>query len=150
MSEKTRKKNLLAFWLAMASSLFLFISGTTGVANWMEIEDLVLKYTGFEWINILFILLFVVASFGGLAVFIGGILILREKHFFGKLLISLGSGAGIFGFFFNLYISIITFNLSVYSYLSFSSFGVIFALLAQLISTKGVKIKKKSLLFRDS
>lgn len=131
----TRKNNVIAFWLAVTSALFLFISGTTGVASWTKIEDVVSNYAFFHYINILFILVLVVASFGGFAVLIGGISILKGKVFLGNLLISLGSGAGLLSFFFNLFISITAFNFSIYSYLSFSSLGVIFAIAAKLFST---------------
>jgi len=141
MKHKTRKNNIIAFWLAVISSIFLFISGTTGVADWIKIEDTALKYANFHFINILFILVMIIASFGGIAVLIGGILILKRKVFLGGLLISLGSGAGLMGFFFNILILIIAFNFSIYSYLSFSSLGVIFALSAQFFSDK--KKKKK-------
>lgn len=141
MGKKTKKNNLIAFWLAMASSLFLFISGTTGVASWVGIEKIILKYVNFQWINILFISLLIISSFGGIAVFIGGILVLKKKLFLGNLLISLGSGAGLISFIFNLLILIINFNFSIYYYLSFSSLGVILALSAQIFS--GNKNKKR-------
>jgi cation transport ATPase len=141
MDRKTRKNNVIAFWLAVISSLFLFISGTTGAADWVKIEDAVLKYANFGFISNLFILVLIVASFGGIAVLIGGISILKGKVFWGDLLISLGSGAAIIGFFFNLFILIITSNFSMYSYLSFSSLGVIFAVSAQIFSNTKKNIK---------
>jgi len=139
MVRKIRKRNVIAFWLAVISSLFLFLSGTTGVSDWIKIEDTVLKYANFTFINTLFILVMIVASFGCIAILIGGILILKEKVFLGDLLISLGSGAGLISFFFNLFILIITFNFSIYSYLSFSSLGVIFALSARIFSGNNKK-----------
>ena len=134
MGSKTRKNNVIAFWLAVISSIFLFISGTTGAADWIKKEDAVLQYANLHFINTLFILVLIVASLGGIAVLIGGILFLKGKVYLGDLLILLGSGAGFIGFFFNLLISIIAFNFSIYSYLSYSSLGVIFALSAQIFS----------------
>ena len=139
MHNKPRKNNLIAFWLAVISSIFLFISGATGVADWIKIEDIVLKYANFHFINILFILLLIVASFGGIVVLIGGILILKGKVFLGNLLISLGSGTGLIGFFLNLFIVLVAFNFSIYSYLSFSALGVILALSAQIFSGNNKK-----------
>ena len=139
MARKIRKNILTAFWLSMISSFFLFISGTTGVAGWMQIEDIVLRYLSFEWIDTIFIFLLLIASFGGFAVFFGGILLLKNKILLGNLLIALGSGAGLIGFVLNLAISILTLNLSIYSYLSFSSLGVLFAISAQFFSKKKKK-----------
>jgi hypothetical protein len=136
MTKKIKNKNLPAFVLAILSSLLLLLSGTTGVASWMELEDIILKYFNFELISLIFVLLLIVASFGALAVLIGGFLVLKKKVSLGKLLISLGSGAGIIGFIFNLFISISISNFSIYSFLSLSSLGVIFALLAQILSKK--------------
>ena len=139
MHNKLRKNNVIAFWLAIVSSIFLFISGTTGVTNWIKIEDVVLKYANFHFINILFSLLLIIASFGGIIIIIGGILILKGKVFLGDLMILLGSGTGLIGFFLNLFIAIVAFNFSIYSYLSFSALGVIFALSAQIVSGNNKK-----------
>jgi len=144
MRRRTGKNNIIAFFLALISAVFLFISGTTGVASLMQIERIVSKYADIPYINILFGLVFIVASLGGIAVLIGGILILKDKAFLGSILIFLGSGAGLISFFFNLYISIKAHDLSLYSYLSFSSLGLIFAIAAQVVSTN----IKKSWLYR--
>jgi hypothetical protein len=129
-----RNKNTLAFWLAMLSSILLFISGTTGAAHWTEIKNIILTYFNLQWINLLLVLAVTIASLGALAVFAGGMLILKKKVIWGRILIYLGSGAGIISFIFNFFVSFISANLSIYSYLSFSSLGVIFALLAQVFS----------------
>lgn len=136
MDDKTRKNNIIAFWLAMISSFLLFISGTTGVSSWLKIEDVVLKYVNFEFIYVIFFLLLIVASFGGIAVFIAGIFILKEKAFLGDLFILLGTGAGLMGFLFNLIISVSTSNFSIYTYLTYSTAGLLFAFTAQYFSNK--------------
>jgi hypothetical protein len=128
--------NIIAFFLALISSFFLLISGTTGVSSWIEIEDLILKYANFFLINEIFIIIFIIASFGGLAVLLGGFLILRNKNVFGNLFITLGTGAGIITFSFSLFLSIISNDFSLFSYFSLSSLGIIFALSAQFFSNK--------------
>jgi hypothetical protein len=135
-----KKNNIISFCLALVSSFFLFLSGTTGVITWIKIEEIIISYIDLSFINIIFILVLIIASFGGISVLIGGILLLRKKIFLGNLFISLGAGAGLIGFLFNVLISILTFDISISSYLSFSSIGVLFALLAQIFS---VNIKKK-------
>jgi hypothetical protein len=134
MKKRIIKKNRIAFWLAMISSIFLFISGTTGANNWDEIKNIVLTYFDSPIINFLLLSILFIASLGAFAVFAGGILILKKKIFFGRILIYLGSGAGVISFIFNLFVSFASSNLSIYSYLSFSSLGVILALLAQIFS----------------
>lgn len=142
MGSKTRKYNLIAFWLAVISSVFLFLSGSTGVSGLIAIEETVFKYAYIPYLNILFILALVFASFGGITVLFGGYLVLKNKVTWGDLLIGLGSGAGVVGFLFNLFISFKTLNISIIPNLSFSSLGVICALLAQFISRNEKKKKK--------
>ncbi|MFT4303678.1 MAG: hypothetical protein ACMXYG_03870 [Candidatus Woesearchaeota archaeon] len=127
--------NVIAFFLALVSSFFLFISGTTGVNTWRKIEEIVLRYVDFVFIDFLFVLVLIIASLGGLSVFIGGILIIRNKVLLGNVFVALGAGAGFISFFFNLFISMVSFNFSLYSYLSYSSLGVFFALATQFFST---------------
>lgn len=134
-----KKKNRKVFWLALISSIFLFISGTNGVAGLRSIGNVVLNYIDFQLLQPLFIILLIIASFGGLSVLVGGILALKNKELLSKIFIWLGSGAGILGFFFNLFISIITLNLPKYSSLSFSSLGIIFALAAQFVISRKSK-----------
>jgi hypothetical protein len=143
MKGKVKTKNIIAFWCAFFSSIFLFISGTTGVEGLRRVEEIVLRFVEFSFVKIIFILLIIVASFGGIAVLIGGILILQRKIFWGRLLISIGAGAGVIGFLFNLFISIVTSTFSLNSYLSYSSIGVVFAFLAQIISGKTRKRRKR-------
>lgn len=91
-----QKRNKFAFWSAMLSAFFLFISGATGVSGLLKIEELILKFFNFNIIKLLFVLLLIFASLGAISVFIGGFLILKKKIFWGDLLITLGSGAGIY------------------------------------------------------
>jgi hypothetical protein len=134
------KRNIIAFCLAIISSFFLFLSGTTGVNHWMKIEEIITSYIAFQFINVIFIVILIVASLGGISVLIGGILLLKKKQLLGNLLITLGAGAGLIGFLFNILISILTLNFSISSYLSYSSIGIFFALFAKFLSTN---IKKK-------
>lgn len=137
------KKNKVSFWLAMISSLFLFISGTNGFTNWAKIQNIVLNYANYPIIGYLFVPILIFASLGAFSVFIGGVLALKKKRLTGRTLILLGSGAGLIGFIFNLLVSNTIPNLSLNSYLSFSSLGIIFAILAQIFLKK--KKRKRSL-----
>jgi hypothetical protein len=139
-----KKDRVKAFWLAVVASILLFISGTTGVASWTAIRDLVSTYIQLDTLNTLFILILIIASFGGIAVLFGGYLVLKEKVFLGNLSILFGSGAGIISLVINLLVSIFAFSFSIKAYLSFSSLGVLFALASRFATkTGGHKYNKK-------
>jgi len=112
------------------------ISSLNGVLTWVKVGNIVYDLVSSPLIRFLFIPILIIASLGAFSVFAGGILALNKKLLLRRVLILLGSGAGLIGFIFNLVISIITLNISVYSYLSFSSIGIIFALASQIFLKK--------------
>ncbi len=128
-------KNITPFLLATASSFFLLLSGTTGVPTVLRIGNAVLHYADFRWLYWIFLVLFFVASFGGIAVFFGGVLLLRGRNFLGYVLIALGSGAGLISFTLNLIIA--GFSGLGYSFLSYSTLGVFLAFLAEIMAGVG-------------
>lgn len=124
--------------LAVTSALFLIISGTTGAVSWIKTKNLILNYISSPILELPFIALTAIASFGGLSVLLGGILIYRENFFGGRLLIGLGSGAGIISLTTNI-IAAVSVNARIGpfdSFLSLSSLGIIFALASQISSLK--------------
>jgi len=136
-----KKRNKIAFWLALVSSIFLFISGTNGVATWSRIGNIVSELVSFPIVKFLFIPILIIASLGAFSVLAGSVLAWKKKRLLARILILIGSGAGLIGFLFNLFISLAKLDISVGSYLSFSSLGIIFALFAQ-----GFLKKKKGLI----
>lgn len=138
-----KKRNKVAFWLALLSSVFLFISGTNGFATWAKIGSLVNDLISSPLVKFLFIPILIIASLGAFSVFLGAIFAWKKKRLTARILILIGSGAGLVGFLFNLFISLAKFDISVTSYLSFSSIGIILALFAQ-----GFLKKKNSLIKR--
>jgi len=141
MVKRRIKRNKIAFWLAIVSAIFLFISGTTGVATWVRIGSFVYDLFISSFVIFLFIPILIIASLGAFSVLIGAIFAWKKKFFSARIFILLGSGAGLIGFLFNLFLSAINLNISVGPYLSFSSLGIIFSLISQ-----GFLKKKKSLL----
>jgi len=141
MVKRRIKRNKIAFWLAIVSAVFLFISGTTGVATWARIGSLVYDFFNSSFVRFLFIPILIIASLGAFSVLIGAVLARKRKVFAARMFILFGSGAGLIGFLFNLFLSAINLDISVGSYLSFSSLGIIFSLISQ-----GFLKKKKSLL----
>ena len=122
----------------MLSSLFLFISGTNGFATWVNIRRIFFTIIDASpLIEILFVPVLIVASLGAFSVLFGGYLALKEKFRLARIFILVGSGAGLISFVFNLFVSLYI-NLSLSFYFSFSSLGIISALLAH-----GVLMKKR-------
>jgi hypothetical protein len=140
-----KKDRVLAFWFAMISAVLLFASGTTGVKSWTAIQGLVTAYVESYTLNLLFVLILIIASLGGIVVCIGGYLVLRNRVFLGNLLILFGSGAGIVSLVINLIVSIFAFEFSFNTYTSLSSLGVLFALMARFVTKreKSTKFFKK-------
>jgi len=70
------KKNNGAMFIAIIAGLLLLISGLSGVATWETIQDFVKTYVIENYfIEIVFAILILIASLGGISVIIGGILI---------------------------------------------------------------------------
>ena len=106
MSTKAEKKSShaesrrTAFLLALVGGVILLIAGVSGsVALYdMAAAEIILLYPQLTTIvSIVLPVLSFIASLGGIAVILGGILILGVRLTTGKLLIMLGAGAGIFG-----------------------------------------------------
>ena len=129
-------KRYLAFIFGIISSILLIISGTTGITTWIKIQEFILNYVNSNIINLSFVIIFIIASLGGVSVFIGSLLVLKKKYFIGRWLITLGTGVGLISFFLKLFLSIIKLEFSVNSYLSISSLGILFALISQILSRK--------------
>jgi hypothetical protein len=92
-------RNKLAFYLAVIGGICLIIGGGVGMAPLlMEIQPVVEEnISDDERISNTFRILILLASLGGIAVILGGVLIYMEFIFAAKILIALGAGIGIFG-----------------------------------------------------
>lgn len=132
-----RKNNKTAKWLAIIAGILLLLSGITGVGFVETVGNFVVKYiTDNHFIIFSFTILLFIASFGGLSVILGGILIGRNKTFLGVLFIKIGSGAGIFGFILNMLLTLYTKNLTLSSFFSIGSLGIILAVIAPFYAKK--------------
>ena len=95
----------LSFSIALVSGSLLLIASVNGSVGilayaFSEISLLFPQLTNI--IKFTLLLLTIVASSGGIAVIIGGSLVLRKRKIPGKLLMSLGGGVGSVGFVINL------------------------------------------------
>jgi len=85
-------------YLAIVAGILLLGIGVTGAATWETIRNFVVTFLGGHWaIILLFQVLIVIASLGGVAVICGGILIGTGRTSIGKLFIGLGAGTGLIG-----------------------------------------------------
>jgi hypothetical protein len=89
-----------AFLLALVGGILLLVAGVSGGVGiyafaFAEISSLYPSLASV--LGALLAVLTVIASFGGVAVIVGGILILGSRVTTGKLFITLGAGVGIFG-----------------------------------------------------
>ena len=106
MAEQRRKSrtgerkeaNRKAGALAIVAGIFLLVEGLTGAAAWQAVKDYVTAtFPGNASMELVFGILILLASIGGILVIIGGGLFMKEKVGGGKALILLGVGMGLIG-----------------------------------------------------
>ncbi|MEW6593066.1 MAG: hypothetical protein AB1305_05270 [Candidatus Hadarchaeota archaeon] len=91
-------RNTLAMYLAVAAGVLLLGAGITGAATWESIRNFVTSLLGSHWaLLLLFQVLVFLASLGGVAVILGGLLFGLGRVTSGKLLVTLGTGTGLIG-----------------------------------------------------
>ncbi len=131
---KRRKKNAFAFMFALFASLLLFFSGTTGLSSWKQIESIVTLIINDPTIQLVFTIVFIISSFGGLAVLGGGVFILSDKIRWGRVLIMLGTGTGIFTLLSHIIIMIISKEFSLAWFSSSATIGIVLSIIASKIA----------------
>lgn len=82
--------------IAVVGGVLMLIAGVTGASTWREIGDIAIDITGVQSLGIVFQVLVLIGSLGGLVVIVGG-LILQKSVTSGKILITIGAGFGIIG-----------------------------------------------------
>jgi hypothetical protein len=126
--------NKLAFYFALIAGTLLLISGTSGVAGILFLEQLVLGFIDSVVVRYAFLFLLVIASLGGLSVYFGGYLILKGRVRIGRIVIMVGSGAGILSLVINGYLIFVNRQASMAWFMSSATLGFIFAVAAQVVS----------------
>ena len=88
----------MACYLAISAGILLIITGITGVPLMEKIKELVNTYISNDPnLGLVFVVLILIASLGGILVMAGGGLLYKDKVTPGKILITLGTGAGLIG-----------------------------------------------------
>lgn len=99
-----KDKPLEPFLLSFVAGILLMVSGVPSSVGFLgKVIEFISERMGGLVAETLSIVLWVfsfLASFGGILVIAGGILIYRSRLTTGKLLISIGSGSGLIGLFF--------------------------------------------------
>lgn len=97
--ERAFRRNTLASALAVAAGVCFLVGGVTGAGMWQQLGDWVAPSTGMlrETVMGLFLVVASVATLGGILVIGGGLSLLAQRLFMGKLLVFIGGGTGLSG-----------------------------------------------------
>jgi len=126
-----------AMYVAIVAGILLLISGISGLATWETVKEFVTNnLTDNAVIQIVFAILIFIASLGGLAVIIGGILIGKENLSTGRFLIMLGAGMGIIGLIVSIYIAYVEGSLTIGSFFSIGFMGLLLSIIARSMAKK--------------
>ncbi|MFW6047846.1 MAG: hypothetical protein ACOC87_00925 [Candidatus Natronoplasma sp.] len=90
------KTNRTAGIIAVLGGVLMIIAGVTGASTWAELGEIAIDITGIQSLGMVFQVLVLIGSLGGLVVILGG-LILQKSVTSGKILIAIGAGFGIIG-----------------------------------------------------
>jgi hypothetical protein len=126
-----KKSNKTAKRLAILSGFLLLISGISGAGFVKEIELFIANFFGTNYIMaLIFTILLIIASFGGVSVIAGGLMLGRNKMILGRIFIQIGSGAGILTLIAQLSLVLFSDNIGITSLISIGGMGVILAVIA--------------------
>jgi len=99
----TMKENRTACYLAIVAGVLLLVTGITGVPLMEKIKELVTKNISSDPnLGLVFVVLILIASLGGILVVAGGGLLYKDKVGPGKIVITIGAGAGLIGLIFTI------------------------------------------------
>ena len=130
-------RNKAAMYVAVVAGILLLVSGMSGAAAWADLGDFVKEnVSDNEAVHYLFAILILIASMGGIAVIIGGLLIYRNATGTGKFLIGLGAGMGLLGFIISVAVAASQGTVSVWMFGGLGAFGVFLAVVAQMMAKK--------------
>jgi hypothetical protein len=128
-------KNSTAMGIAVVAGILLLIAGVNGILTWETIKVFVTTHIMDNTIvQFVFAILIFIASLGGLAVIVGGILIGKKKLHTGKFLITLGAGLGLIGLIVSIIISIIEGSFTIGAFLSIGMVGLLLSIVARAIA----------------
>jgi len=130
-----KSKNKAAMGVAIVAGLLLLFEGISGFATWNTIRDFVTdNVTDNEIVMYIFVILIFIASLGGIAVIIGGILIGSNKVKTGKFIIALGAGLGLIGLIVSIIIGLTEGSFTLNSLITLGAIGLILSIVARIMA----------------
>ena len=130
-------RNTQAMIIAIIAGFLLIIAGISGLATWETIKNFVTTHIiDNSIIQIVFAILIFIASLGGIAVIIGGVLIGKSSVVLGRFIIALGAGIGLIGLIFSLLITYIDGDLTIGSFFSIGAIGLILSIVARILAKR--------------
>ncbi len=103
------KTNRRAGMIALVGGILMLIAGVTGASTWARLGDIAIDITGVKSLAIVFQILVMIGSLGGIVVILGG-LVLQKAVASGKIMITIGAGFGIIGLIVFLVVTLISDN----------------------------------------
>jgi hypothetical protein len=129
--------NYKASVIAILAGIFLLISGMNGLATMQAIKDFVTEHIfDNEIIQLVFVILILIASLGGIAVIAGGILIAKNRLITGRLIIAIGVGLGLIGLIFSIILAIMEGEFTITSFFTIGAVGIMLSIVARMIAKK--------------
>lgn len=128
-------RNKAAMGVAIVAGLLLLIEGVSGFATWTTIKEFVTNnVTDNEIVLYIFVILIFIASLGGIAVIIGGLLIGKNRVITGKFIIALGAGLGLIGLIVSIIIGITEGSFTLNSLITLGVIGLILSIVARMMA----------------
>jgi hypothetical protein len=128
-------RNKAAMGVAIAAGLLLLIEGVSGFATWTTIKEFVTNNViDNEIVLYIFVILILIASLGGIAVIIGGLLIGKNKVKTGKFIIALGAGLGLIGLIVSIIIGVSEGSFTLNSLITLGAIGLILSIVARMMA----------------
>jgi len=127
----------IAMIIAIVAGFLLIIAGVNGIATWGAIRNFVITHImDNSIVQMVFVGLIFIASLGGIAVLVGGLLLGKDKIRTGNFLICLGAGFGFVGVIVTAAVAFIAKNFEISGFLSIGTLGLILSVVARMIVKK--------------
>ena len=129
------ERNKIAMIIAIVAGTLLSVAGMSGIAEWEAIKTFVTAHIIDDIaVQIIFAILILIASLGGISVIIGGLLIGKNRVGTGKFTISLGAGMGLIGLMVSIVVAVIENSLIIGEFISVGGIGLILSIVARVVA----------------
>ena len=138
---KELTNNEKAGYIGIVGGVLMLLAGVTGAAAWTALGELTTQIIGNDSLNLVFQILALVGSLGGIVVILGGLMITgkimkakKDKAVSsGKLLITLGAGFGLIGLIIFIILALLGDNpgIAIFTALGIGMIGLIMSIIAR-------------------